>query len=64
MVVRVDSGEKFYCGKNWAEQPACRTNMGAVKWSIVATPCARKFRLLISLSHCSTVKSEMSGLYW
>ena len=34
MVVRVDSGEKFYCGKNWAEQPACRTNMGAVKWSI------------------------------
>ena len=36
MVVRVDSGEKFYCGKNWAEQPACRTNMGAVKWSIAA----------------------------
>ena len=35
MVVRVDSGEKFYCGKNWAEQPACRTNMGAVKWSII-----------------------------
>ena len=36
MVVRVDSGEKFYCGKNWAEQPACRTNMGAVKWSMLA----------------------------
>ena len=56
MVVRVDSGEKFYCGKNWAEQPACRTNMGAVKWSIAipALPlslfCSRGSRSLSSSS--------------
>ena len=27
--------EKFYCVKNRAEQPAFRTNMGDVKWSII-----------------------------